>query len=88
MLSCGEEMWTHAVSEKLSLGVRMRDSPVVETITIGVIVVIGLLCSSAPLAKILLTPDVFLIKRAVEMLRNYTDKHEAKEGKTNARHQE
>lgn len=71
----GDDIWTHATKENWSLGVRLRDSPVVETITISAIVIMGLLCTPATLSKILLTPDVFLIKRAVVMLNNFTEQH-------------
>jgi len=71
----GESMWTQATSDQWSIGIGMRDSPVVETMTIGVIVVIGLLCTPAALSKILLTPDVFHVKRAVTMLKSFTEKH-------------
>jgi len=71
----GEDMWTHATSDQWSIGVGMRDSPVIETITIGAVVIIGLLCTPAPLSKILLTPDVFHIQRAVRMLTDFTEKH-------------
>lgn len=77
----GDDVWTHATKEKWSLGVRMRDSPVVETITISAIVIMGLLCTPATLSQILLTPDVFLIKRAVVLLSNFTEQHCSKEQK-------
>ncbi len=75
----GESMWTHTTSDQWSIGVGIRDSPVVETITIGAIVIIGLLCTPAPLSKILLTPDVVHIKRAVTMLTDFTEKHQPKQ---------
>jgi len=71
----GESMWTHATSDQWSIGVAMRDSPVVETMTIGVIVIIRLLCTPAALTKIFLTPDVFHIKHAVTMLTRFTEAH-------------
>jgi len=71
----GESMWTHATSDQWSIGVGMRDSPVIETVTVGVIVIIGLLCTPAALSKILLTPDVYHIKRAVTMLTSFTEKY-------------
>lgn len=74
----GEAMWNHNTSSEWTLGVRMRDSPVVESITIGVIVIIGLLCTSATLQQILLSTDVFLIKRAVTLLDAYTELHRPK----------
>jgi hypothetical protein len=78
----GEERWTHTTKEEWPLGVRIRDSPVVETLTIAMIVIVGLLCASAPMAKILRTPDVFLLKRAAEMVSQFRDDqlHESEAG--------
>jgi len=79
----GDEKWTHAISDEWPIGVLLRDSPVVETLTIGLVVILGLLYSSAPIAKILLTPDVFYVRRAVELLIEFEEKHISHESKEN-----
>lgn len=71
----GEDIWTHQTGEEWPLGLRLRDSPIVETITIGMIVIIGLLCASAPLSKILWTPDTVASHRAIQLLLQYRTKY-------------
>jgi hypothetical protein len=79
----GEDIWIHETVDTWKLGVRIRDSPIIETLTIGMIVIIGLLCASAPISRILSAPDVFSIRRANTMLTEIRDIYQAKETHSN-----
>jgi len=76
-LYAGEEQWVHKTNDQWPLGVHIRDSPIVESITIAIIVVIGLLAASVPILKILLTPDLLVMKRAVKVLNTLKERFSA-----------
>jgi hypothetical protein len=59
------------IDEQWPASLCLRDLPIIETITAGVIVIVGLLKSSTPMTRILLTPDMVATKRAFILLDQY-----------------
>lgn len=63
----GEEKWTHFIDDSWSLDIVLRDSPIVDTLTIGCVCIIGLLCGSSSMKVILKRPEIRDMTRAEQL---------------------
>lgn len=70
---CGEDKWNHPINEKWHLDIVIRDSPIVDTLTLGCICIIGLLCASATVDKITSRKEILEMMRAENLLTRYVN---------------